>query len=782
MTFRPIAKATLAALAALSALTVDASAATEAKKPASATTQPKKPAKAALAKPASAKPATVAAKTRKTIPLPRPRPVLTARSASPTRVMASAAPIVSASLAPMALAAPETVPTARIPGAMIATAPIPTAEPPAPRQVPPMVAPATATSAEDLAVVKKAADLVRHGKTNEATTLEKSISDPLARKLVEWLILRGDDGDAGFNRLAAFVSANPSWPSLALLRKRAEGALWEEKRDAATVRAFFATARPASAKGRLALAGALLAAGERADAQALVRETWRQDAISRDVESMAIEAFGDLLTRADHKARMDRRLYADDSEAGLRAAQRLGANEVAIAKARIAVTDKGGNAKALLDAVPAEVRNDPVYVLSRIQWLRRNDKAADAAQLMLEAPREAALANDVDEWWSERRLIARKLLDADDAQGAYRIARDAAIPVKENARAELHFTAGWIALRFLNDPSTALAHFARISQGVSNPITLARGSYWQGRAYEAMGRRDESRSHYETAARFTTAYYGQLARARLGLGEIALNPPPQPSREKRAALLSLEVVRAAEILYAIDAKDFVAPMVQDLAEKAQDVGALVVLAELAQSHHDARAMLLIGKTVLGRGFSFDHFAFPNVGVPKYASLTREVDRSVVYAIVRQESAFQAKVASAANAQGLMQIMPGTGRALAKKFGLAFDRKRLGQDPVYNAQLGSAELSDLLQDYRGSYIMTFAAYNAGRGSVKKWVAQYGDPRDPNVDPVDWVERIPFSETRNYVQRVMENMQVYRVRLGGGPQLMIDADLRRGGAVN
>ena len=272
------------------------------------------------------------------------------------------------------------------------------------------------------------------------------------------------------------------------------------------------------------------------------------------------------------------------------------------------------------------------------------------------------------------------------------------------------------------------------------------------------------------------------SRARLGLGEIVLNPPPQPSPERRAALLGLEVVRAAEILYAIDAPDFVAPMVQDLAEKAQDIGALVVLAELAQRHGDARAMLLIGKTVLGRGFSFDHFAFPDVGVPKYAALTHEVDRSVVYAIVRQESAFQAKVASSANAQGLMQIMPGTGRALARKFGLAFDRRRLAQDPAYNAQLGSAELSDLMQDFRGSYILTFAAYNAGRARVRQWLAQYGDPRDPKVDPIDWVERIPFSETRNYVQRVMENMQVYRVRFGAGSRPTIEADLRRGAVEN
>ena len=682
----------------------------------------------------------------------------------------------------MQLGPTATIPAAPIPGALIANAPIPTAEPPERARVPSrlVAAPPTTASAEDIAAVKKAADFIRGGKTDEATKVEKSISDPLARKLVEWLVLRTDDG-AGFDRYATFIFANPSWPNVALLRKRAEGALWEERRDPGTVRAFFAAARPVSAKGRLALARAMLAVGDRQEAESLVREAWRQDAMSREIESMAVEAFGEFLTPADHKTRMDRRFYAEDAEAGLRAAARLGGNELAVARARAAVIEKSGNAKALLEAVPIEARNDPGYMLSRIQWLRRNDKLDEAAQLMLSAPRDPAVIHDVDEWWTERRVLVRKLLD-DDAQAAYRMAREAATPIKENYRADQQFTSGWIALRFLNDPTTALGHFSRIAQGIANPITLARAGYWQGRALEALGRRDEARTHYEAAARFATAYYGQLARARLGLGEIALNPPPQPSKEKRAALLNLEVVRAAELLYAVDAPDLVAPMVQDLAERADDVGVLVVLAELAQQHRDARSMLLIGKTVLARGFSFDHFAFPDVGVPKFASIGGQVDRSVIYAIVRQESAFNAKVASSANAQGLMQIMPGTGRAIAKKFGVRFDAQKLAHDAGYNAQLGSAELGNLLQDYRGSYLLTFAAYNAGRARVRQWLAQFGDPRDPKVDPIDWVEHIPFSETRNYVQRVMENMQVYRLRLGGGSQLMIEADLRRGGAEN
>jgi soluble lytic murein transglycosylase len=219
-------------------------------------------------------------------------------------------------------------------------------------------------------------------------------------------------------------------------------------------------------------------------------------------------------------------------------------------------------------------------------------------------------------------------------------------------------------------------------------------------------------------------------------------------------------------------------MVSDLADRAVDPAALLGLAEVTTRHQDARATLLLGKAALGRGLPFEQYAFPNFGIPAFASVAPELDRSISYAIVRQESEFNQRDASPAKAVGLMQVTPDAGRDTAKRFGVKYDWHRMVNDPVYNSQMGAAELSGLLQDYRGSYILTFAGYNAGRGRVREWIERFGDPRDPKVDPIDWVERIPFSETRNYVQRVMENFQVYRVRFGNGPRLTIEADLRRG----
>ena len=634
----------------------------------------------------------------------------------------------------------------------------------------------TSTSSVDIAALKEALALARKGNSSRAIELQGTMSDPVARKLTEWAILRSDNNSADFARYANFIAANPSWPSIGALRRRAEAMLWYERANPATVVAYFAKEAPLTAKGRFALARAYLAQGDRAKAQAQVREAWRNDAFASELEDQVLESFKELITPADHKARMDMRLYAEDAEGGLRAANRAGGHAQAIAKARIAVIKKAGNATALIDALPAEAKRDVGVIFSRSQLLRRADKGAEAGELIMSLPHDPTAALDTDQWWIERRLVARKLLDLEDPKAAYRVARDAATPNKENYRIEHQFTSGWIALRFLNDPATAQAHFARIAQFATNPISMARAGYWQGRAAEAMGRTQEARAHYERAAQYPTAYYGQIARARLGYKEMVLRTPPT-----RPGTAQLEVVRAIELLYAIDERDLATGAVADLGERAQDAAALAAIGEITARHKDARATLLVGKSALGRGLPLEQYAFPIIGIPDYRAVGPAVESAIVYAIARQESIFNQRTVSTAKAMGLMQVTPDAGRYVAKKFNVAYDGKRLLSDPIYNVQLGAAELGDLIGDYRGSYILAFAGYNAGRGRVKEWVARFGDPRDPKVDPIDWVERIPFSETRNYVQRVLENVQVYRVRFGGGTKLMIEADLHRG-AVN
>jgi soluble lytic murein transglycosylase len=369
------------------------------------------------------------------------------------------------------------------------------------------------------------------------------------------------------------------------------------------------------------------------------------------------------------------------------------------------------------------------------------------------------------------------MIDTNEFRTAYLIARDAALPAKDIYKTEQEFTAGWIALRFLNDAGLASQHFARIGVGSVNPTALARAGYWQGRAAEAAGRAQEARAAYTRAAEQSTSYYGQLARAKLGLPQIELNAAPAARGRSPERL---EIVRAVQLLYELDEGEVAIPILADMGENG-DPEALVGLGEVTGRYTDARGMLLMGKAALNRGLPFDFYAYPVNGIPSFKQIGPEVEPSIVYAIARQESAFNPTVVSPAQAYGLMQVTPDAARYVCKRHGATYDLARLKNDSSYNATLGAAELGGLLEDYRGSYIMTFAAYNAGRGSVKKWIERYGDPRDPKVDAVDWVEQIPFSETRNYVQRIMENLQVYRARFGGGSRLQIEADLRRGASV-
>jgi soluble lytic murein transglycosylase len=309
----------------------------------------------------------------------------------------------------------------------------------------------------DLAAVRQAIDLARKGKTGEATAIGKTIGDPAAQKLVEWFILRHPEGQANFNRYAAFIADNPHWPSMSLFRRRAEVRLWQERSDGATVRRFIAT-QPTGAKGRFALARVLLAEGDRDGAARLIREAWRSDELSERAETEALETFGDLLTGEDHRARMDKRIGAKDFSGASRAARRLGDDDRSIVKACAAVAANATKALDLLDAVATEARQDLGYALCRINWMVRHDRLEDATRLTLAAASETMALQDTDEWWRQRRLLARKLLDQGKFQAAYQVVREAAPPANEYYRADFHFMPGWIALRYLNDPATARPH------------------------------------------------------------------------------------------------------------------------------------------------------------------------------------------------------------------------------------------------------------------------------------------------------------------------------------
>ena len=378
----------------------------------------------------------------------------------------------------------------------------------------------------DLAAVKQAIQLLKNHKFSEAAALAASIDDPVAQKLVEWAYLRDSESPAGFDRYNAFLKANPEWSSI-LLRRRAEARLWQERRDAATVHRFVGE-QPTSVPGRLAVARLLLAERDHAGASRQVRAIWQSAELSAELEAAIVKAFPGALSVDDDVARMDRRIGAKDFAAAMRAAKRLGAAQIAVVKACETAEGNSNKSEALLAAVPKEAHADLGYALCRLHRLLAHDDVATAAKVAAESSSDDLRRQDTDEWWRERRILARRLLDLGDPKIAYRVVQEAAAPANPYYRAEFHFMPGWIALRFLSDPVTALQHFAKVDEGSSDPIVLARSSYWRGRAFEASGQFDEMKAQYETAARYPTAYYGQLARARIGMSEIALRPSPSP--------------------------------------------------------------------------------------------------------------------------------------------------------------------------------------------------------------------------------------------------------------
>jgi len=627
-----------------------------------------------------------------------------------------------------------------------------------------------AVSAE---AVKAVVAAYRRGALIEGDKLAARIDDRSARSLLEWVAIHANAGAVPFLRIDAFLREHPNYPATTRFRRRAEEALIAEKKDPAIVRAFFHGQQPVSPAGRIALALALKEEGKAEEASAVIRQSWRKDPFGQSLERIVLGAFEAVLTKDDHRLRTERFLFRENGEAALRNAARVSADYVVLAKARLAsakarrpIPDK------LITAVPASLRGDVSFAFLQAQQARRGDKLDDAVKALTAIPRDPSLLGDGDGWWEERRIIARKLLDAGQPQKAYEVssghgAEDAA----ERIEAEWH--AGFIALRFLKKPDVALKHFDAAAGIAETPISIARAAYWQGRAYEDLGKAEEAKAAFGKAAEQPVAYYGQLARAKLGLSGLPLR------RTVAAGLDTLPGHRAVRLLYRIGERDLATLMLNDLAQRLHTTEALEAIAAIARRETDARAQVGIGKAALQRGFPLDMTAYPVSGIPDFDVLGDPMERAIVHAIARQESAFDPTAMSGAGARGLMQMMPATARETARRAGLPFDWEKLGQDPLYAARMGAAHLNDLLREWRGSYILTFAAYNAGSPSVKKWIAAYGDPRDPEVDAVDWVERIPFSETRNYVQRVMENLQVYRERLNQRTAYLIDYDLKRGG---
>ncbi|PWJ85273.1 soluble lytic murein transglycosylase [Pseudaminobacter salicylatoxidans] len=633
------------------------------------------------------------------------------------------------------------------------TAAIPTARP---AGLPDVGTPAD----RNISTLKSGLDALAAKDIDRARTIRDGLpADSLDRHILAWAIaLRGGD-QVPSGEIAAAAQALPGWPAMAVLRRNSEKALFRENPAAQTVVRAFGNTQPQTIEGGISLARAQMALGNSRAARATLSPIWRTWKMEARDETTIIREFGDLIPVTDHRFRMERMLYADRINSAQRVAKLAGAE--ALANAWSAVIRGDPAAGKLLDSVPASQRSTG-YFFAQARYLRRNDNIVQAAAVMLRAPKEKALLIDPDAWWLERRVLSRELVDKGDMKTAYRIVAAHAAESPANA-ADAEFHAGWYALRGLDDANRAAKHFARIADLAEGAISRSRAYYWLGRAAEAGGPGD-AKAYFARAADFGTTFYGQLAAERIGRKALKITYPV-PSAADRSNFNQREAVRAIKRLEEANASTLADTLYRDLAGQLTSPGELALLAVMAEKRDNHFLALRVGKIAAGRGIDIGALSHPIGVIPATANISGS-GKALAYAVARQESEFNVGAVSGAGARGLLQLLPGTAKEAARRAGMPFSPARLTTDAGYNAALGATFLGEQLSRFNGSYVLTFAGYNAGPRRAQEWVNRYGDPRGKNVDAVvDWIERLPFAETRSYIQRVMENYQVYKMRLSG-----------------
>ncbi|MBR0652302.1 lytic transglycosylase domain-containing protein [Roseomonas terrae] len=586
-------------------------------------------------------------------------------------------------------------------------------------------------------------------------------ADPLAAKIALWMRLSSRTAPASASELVAFLAENPDWPMAFMLNRKAEAALAAEADDALALQ-HFARNPAVTLQGTLRHAEALDRAGRAADVQAVVRRGWAETAGDPLTEETLLLRFGGRLTAADHWARFDQLAFARDMGGAGRAAARLTGAQATAAAARLALA---GEDDTMLAATPTDIG----WAYEQARLLRRRERDTEAAAAWVAAERlqaglDGAAARAV---WVERQVLARKLLRLGHVREAYRTAAAHGQTELGEARQDGEFLAGFIALRRLNDPGAAQRHFVALGEGSRSVITRARAAYWQGRALAAAGDTAGARARYAAAAELPVAFYGQLAALALGenaaqlSARIARAPAPPLSQQRAVDFTGRELTRAVLTL-------------ADLGDTRRARIFLLRIEDLAADGTDrmlaARLGTHIGRPdhavwVARRAGADGDMILPDGWPRPYDPPVASPEPAYIHAITRQESNFDTEAVSGANARGLMQLLPSTATLVARRLGVPYQVGQLTGDPQMNMRLGAGYLDQMLDRFGGALPLAAAAYNAGPGRVDQWLGTYGDPRGGDVDMIDWMEQIPFSETRNYVQRVIENVIVYRASDAG-----------------
>ncbi len=649
--------------------------------------------------------------------------------------------------------------------------PLPTLKPPAPES--PYI------SSIDEGKLRSVFEALERRNYDLANVLRTQIDAPTARAVADWAYLRSSADNLSSLEISRFLDQNYGWPDERRLREKAEDS-FTDATPAEEIFAFFDKRDPVTSDGHLQLARAFLSRGNRDAATAQIKAAWINFNHTSRQETELLNAYGGFLSPQDHWEKADRQLFDIRATATRRILNYVPSERRAEALTRIAFLLNDRNAPSLYNNLPADSQQDAGVLLAAVRHYRRMDQEPLAITYAGLAPLDPVSLRDPGAWFYERKLLARWALKNARFEDAYILSAYSGLEDGADF-AEAEFMAGWVALRFLGDAERAKAHFAFLATGVTSSISRSRGEYWLGRAFAAAGEESMARQHYLVAGAYPYTYYGQLALQELGPDApqvIFPQAPAEPDANDLTVFEARPMVHAMHILAEIGEDVHFDRFARALDDQIQSEGEVLAYYDLVIGERKTYLAVRGGKVARNNGAEVPHVIYPLYSVPDSAA--RYVETPLILGLSRQESEFNPRAYSSARARGMMQLLSSTAQITARKEGLPFSSSRLLSDPDYNMTLGAAHLSHLLDRFNGSYIMVMGAYNAGPHRVDRWVEEYGDPRDPNVDPIDWIELVPFSETRNYIMRVIENTQVYRSRIEGQPLgAGILADITRGG---
>jgi len=625
---------------------------------------------------------------------------------------------------------------------------------------------------KDFDIAKKAIQAIEKRQWTKALSLSKKAKDKSIYNFIQWRHLLTTGNQASFYDYLAFINRNENYPRINRIRYLAEHKLSTDKISPKKIINWFDSSEPLSGFGKLILGESFIQTGDIEKGTSLIKNGWITADLNRSNMKIFRKKYKRYLNADDYIKRADYLAWEGKSWDLKRMLRYLPKDYELLYTARQILMSKSYGVDKAIKSVPAKLKNDAGLNYDRLKWRRKRGRVDDSLEIIFKVRNNKDYLVRPDKWWTERAIMARALIYKKKYESAYKVASKHSLDEGPKF-AEAEWMSGWIALSFLDDPILAIDHFNSFYQNVGYPISLSRGAYWLGRSYEKIGDKKQSQQWYEEATKYLTTYYGQLAHLKIKPNEkFELEEQKKVTNEYRKFFYKKDLVKIVHLLDELNKDKYTKNILKHIANDNVDSGSEILAAELASNISRYDFAIQISKLASYEKRFHNNFNYPIISTPNYVNGRKIPETAFILSLIRQESEFDMSANSHAGAQGLMQLMPYTAKLVSKQAKLPYSKSRLTSDPEYNINLGSHYIAGLILQYDGAYPFATAAYNAGPKRVKYWKKINKDPQKNQIDFVDWVELIKFKETRNYVQRVMENYNVYRYILEKKPIMMKD----------